>query len=195
MSDKKFLSTAGFNMKKLVLIGVLAVILIAVIAFQLAGSSSTTARATANKGKQRNPGNPPANTPATPPTRQPQPNRSNQAAQTSQPENTTRRSWPSYALESVLAHDPFAAPGWTRTSEEIDAAVAAPTTDSEVETVVNTDAILLAELKTQGVSMVMITEGKKVAKVGDKELREGDKIGGFVVKEINRQGVVLRDAE
>lgn len=192
MSEKKFLSTAGFNTKKLILIGVLGVILVSVIGFQMAGSS-TPSQPTAKSGRQRNPGNPPRN--SKPTARKPQPKRPKPASQSPQSANLTQRSWPSYALKSVLAHDPFAAPSWTRTSEEIDAAPAAPTTDPTDETVVNGDAVLLSEMQTQGVSMVMITADKRIAKIGDKELREGDKIGGFVVKEINRQGVVLKDAE
>jgi hypothetical protein len=105
------------------------------------------------------------------------------------------RSWPDFKLAEVLAYDPFALPaqfpqpppslaeGSAMQPDQSDAAKALEAARERAAT--------LEEIKRQGVELVLQNGREYVAKIGDKEVRIGDKIGGFRVVDINLHGVTL----
>ena len=185
MRNKKFISTAGVTPAKLILIGVLAVILIGVIVYQL--SDSTPAPQSAQSEDRGQSGeSKPAQSPTNP---------SAPAMTATSASNSAQRAWPVRPLENVLAYDPFAPPLWTGLRGELDGADDVSTADGTEDVSQAAKWQLLADLQTQGVSLVMISGGDRLAKIGETELREGDLVGGFVVQEINANGVVLVEYE
>ena len=180
MSKSGFLASAGVTPAKLALIGVLAIVLIAVVVIQIPWSSPQ-ATTGANDRQQRQPNRSPRNPP--------KPEDSNR--KTESPVKPTTIRWPEIPLQSILAHDPFAAPAWTRNQSGMDSASGDRSTDANREGNASSNRQLLLDLHSAGVSLVMISRHDRVARIGEMELREGDRIGGLVVQEINTNGVVL----
>ena len=180
MSARKFLSVAGVTPAKLVLIGVLAVVLLVVIVLQLPKSRSS---AQPQRPAARNPAadEAPSRNPTNPQDSNEQPARA---------EKPTPVAWPEPSLRAVLAHDPFAPPDWTRPPGELGNLASDSATDGNQHGS-SASRQLLAELHSTGVSLVMISGKDRRARIGQMEVREGDQIGGFVVQEINSDGVVL----
>ena len=181
MSKPKFLSSAGVTPVKLVLIGVLAVVLLLVIVLQIPPSSSTasTEPTPSNDG----------------PTRRNHSKPQNPTLQSEAPVTPVRRAWPEFSLQTVLAHDPFAPPAWTQLSTDLDDPNDDDTTDGNQQGTAMSNRQILHDLHANGVDMVMISNGDRLARIGQWELREGDRIGGFVVHQINADGVVLVEQE
>ncbi len=173
--SKNFFSAQGLSRRKAILIGVLAIVLISVIVVQITpGPPPVTARKTKKRSTA-----PPAETLAN---RQGLPAADLAAVQAT---------WPEYSLESTLAYNPFRPPDWLAPSEQNGREVGAASADDTQQGTLPTDLQLLAELQASGVSLVMITDDERVAWVGPRALRVGDNIGGFVVQEINTNGVIL----
>ena len=49
----------------------------------------------------------------------------------------------------------------------------------------------MAKLREQGTRIVVLTDGEKVAWIGDQSVRIGDSIQGFRITDITAAGVVL----
>jgi len=180
MSRAKFASASAFTPGKIILIGVLGVVLLIVVVMQIPSSSSKSTKA--NKRARRSSSSSQEKSKA--------PARSGQAkpAESVQPATTV---WPQYSSEAVLAHNPFAIPGWTGAAEHKGDSDVMETADEELQADQDAARITLEDIQSSGVSMIMISENERVAKIGEAELHEGDAIGGFIVKEINTDGVVL----
>lgn len=178
MSQRTLMAKTGATPAKLALIGVLAVVLIGVIAMQFSGSSSQ-------------PHNRPPRANGAARAAKPAAVRRTTAEQAAPATESKQTSWPEHPLQTVLVHDPFGPPAWSRAPGELDAVDVVDAADASERASLEADRQILERLKTSGVSMVMISDGSRVARVGDLELREGDRIGGCVVREITTDGVVL----
>jgi hypothetical protein len=182
----KALENAGATPGKLVLIGVLAVVFVVVVGVQLWPSSAaatTAMKADADAGSEDSPRSKGRST---------APARKANAAD--QPLTSTQPDWQAWTappLQTVLAHDPFVPFHPMVASKQTDETAVAETSDTEDEMTNTLDRQLLADLQTDGVSMVMITARERLAKVGDRDLRIGDNVGGYIVQDINMDGVVL----
>ena len=168
----------GATPKKLVLIAVLAVALVTVIVLQLPESKSTARQSEPNKERPRQGIAQSHNTPKSPAHSTVDPSR-----------GTVVKSWPRIPLETVLQKDPFARPEWARVTTRI--ASQDGSTSNDASATRREQLAMLETLKQQGVSMVILDGGQKVAKLGTHELRVGDEISGFRVVEINMDGIVL----
>ena len=164
--------------KKLVLIAILAVTLVTVIVVQLPDSKPAAQRPEADGERSRE---------------QIAQSKSNSKSQSESTIELSRgtpvKSWPRIPLETVLQKDPFALPAWARVTTKT--APNAVSTSDDISAAHREQLAILKHLKQQGVSMVMLDGGQKVAKLGTHEIRVGDKIGGFRVAEINMDGIVL----
>lgn len=95
------------------------------------------------------------------------------------------REWPQMPLESVIKNDPFAKPAW----------YLATLTDGSQS---GDESALLAEqqlekLRKEQTKIVVISNGERVATIGEESYRVGDIVAGFEITEINMDGVVLTE--
>ncbi|MEN0109446.1 MAG: hypothetical protein AAF805_01870 [Planctomycetota bacterium] len=99
---------------------------------------------------------------------------------------TEDRPLPQISLAEATRHDPFSALAWApaRDRERIASSVASP---DEV-------AQRFEALKQTGVAMLLVSDGGRAARIGDRTLRPGDEIEGFRVVEIDAGGVVFEPA-
>lgn len=169
---------SGTSRAQLALAGVLAVVLVVVVVVQLPTSTDAddvlTAPISELPGWQ---GEPAAAAPIDEPT--------NTAATTP---SSADRQWPELSMKEIVACDPLAAPAWYQTAlgylepdEEAVSAAAEETADS----------LLLAELQQQGAAIVLFANGQRIATIGDRQIRVGDKIEGYQVTDITDEGVIL----
>jgi hypothetical protein len=108
------------------------------------------------------------------------------------------RAWPGFTLSTVLEYDPFAQTaslasiqaGIQQGSKPGDSA-ARQSEDAEKKRSEREQA--LAQVRREVVRTVVGTDKGFVAVVGTKTIRVGDRLHGFRVKEITRDGVVLED--
>ncbi|MEX2317155.1 MAG: hypothetical protein WD669_08385 [Pirellulales bacterium] len=193
---------AGASPKKLVLIGVLAVVLIAVLYVQFVGSSKSEApEITASAAPAQRPSLAAANSTAT-------------GAKAVTPlgdagewllEPIDRPQWKSPELARVIRYDPFALPAafpqpvgvaggpGTGTMLPDGVIVAADTemTEEERSQSVKEIQTKLAELKERGVRVIIKARKEAVAVIGDRTVHVGDDLEGFTVKAIQSDGVVV----
>lgn len=95
------------------------------------------------------------------------------------------REWPQIPLKSVMKNDPFAKPAW----------YLATLTDASQS---GDESALLAEkqlekLRKEQTKIVVISNGERVATIGEESYRVGDIVAGFEITEINMDGVVLTE--
>ncbi len=169
----------GASRGKLALVGVLVVVLVAVIVMQLPSSTNNdnvpTAAVTDLPGWE---GDVSADAASGPP-----------APQTAPVEKPPQK-WPELSMEVIVARDPLAAPPWYLSALELDQSKEqsdgnlAPTEESA-------DALVLADLQQAGATIVLIAGGKRIATIGERQLRIGDRIEGYQVSDITDQGVIL----
>jgi len=186
MKMPESLKNAGATPGKLILIGVLAVVFVAVVGMQLWPSSPPAAAERDSEEK--------ASSEDSTSRKERSAHAAGEKDVADQPSTSTQPAWQAWAappLQTVLAHDPFAPFHPMDASEQTDETAVAEPSDTEDEVTSILDRQLLAELQTDGVSLVMITAQERLAKVGDRDLRIGDNVGGYIVQEINMDGVVL----
>jgi hypothetical protein len=186
---------------KLILIGALAVVLAGVVYWNYfrdaappptaargapspaaASSARPTAKSSAAEGRH-GAESPPAESAARP--------------QHDAPSASGGPAWPEFELAEVIARDPFALPeqfpqprasmstaaGENIPSESEQAAQAAAAAQERIAT--------LTAIREKGVELVLRSGREYVAKIGDLEVRVGDRIGGFRVVDISLRGVTL----
>ena len=106
--------------------------------------------------------------------------------------------WKSPDLADVVDYDPFALPPAFPKPPVVDAAgakgadlVAAADADDakRVAEAIEESRMQLAELKQQGVQVIVRERDQFVAMIGDRTIHVGDVIDGFTVTQIDPQGV------
>lgn len=171
MTTQNKLQSIGATPGKLALIAVLSLVLVAVIFRQLPSRQATpqTTPVAAKEVPQRN---------------------AQVVAQQTSPEPSAtdakqqpKQTWPEAKLEDFLTHDPFRTPAWALRKPE-------PTRTADTE-----ESSRLDELQKQGVSIVMIAEEAKSARIGDYRVHVGDVLEGYQITDITSQGVVLNKLE
>ncbi|MCR9116736.1 MAG: hypothetical protein NXI22_07270 [bacterium] len=212
MSKPKFLSFQGASPKKAILIAVLGVVLVGVLIYQFGGAAPPKPNRKPSPAAQ----SPPAATVVAPTPRRPQPSIKRRPAtpaiavivppapstpaviEPPQPERekvvtasaTTEQATP---LQATLAHDPFQEPTWLRPIDKIDATFPGGVADTNYKPKEESVSVedTLAELRSNGVSVIMIHDGQRWAKIGDRRVHVGDQIGDLTVEAINMDGVVF----
>lgn len=191
MANKPSLAKqAGVTPGKLVLIAVLAVVLGGVLYVQFAPQSSPApvpaqpaARTATTPGQLRAPAAAPA---VTSPTTTPR------------KKTGTVAGWQSPELTPIVAYDPFALPAAFPQPTQVDeqAGVAQATTAEDasaqqaaLEAERTKSESELADLRQQGVAVIIKKKQTYVAIVGDQEVHVGDRINGFTVIAIDVDGV------
>jgi len=204
MKDK---SSAGVSRGKLALIAVLAVILVTVIVMQIPGSG-TAPQNTARRQPRTPKRQPVTSVKPVQQRRAPRPAPAGRVAlpviprrtvvtsvppgESSEPgEIVSATAAPDNPLKAVLSYDPFAPPEIAQSAGEIKPIKAGAVDDRENSPTSTNDAALLEELRTVGVSLVIIHGDERIARMGPRVLRVGDELGGLIVEEINSEGVVL----
>lgn len=177
---------------KLILIGLLAVVFLGVVGYQLGplffrGGPGVAVVATEPR-RQREA--------AQATTNETKPNEAQAGGETvDKVVSVPRRNsvWPTIALEDAIRHDPFRMPVSVR-----DAILAERQrneqpeveTESVDEVIARREALLVVMVK-QGVDVVIVDGETAVAAIGELELRVGDVFDGLLVKSITRNGVEL----
>jgi hypothetical protein len=188
---KKIGATPG----KLALIGVLAVVLVTVIASQLPNRSTSTTvalnsstpsrteptrQSVSDQRKTRSAGSKPSNT---------------KVKSSDAPENQSPHVWPKLSIDQIATYDPLVAPDWL-----IAARNAIPPKDKKSQQLAETErqkrnTAALKILREQGTKAVVISAGEKRALIGEQPVHIGDNIEGFQITDITKQGVVLTETE
>ena len=163
MNLKQQLERMGATPGKLALIGLLSTVLVAVIVKQLPKGETESLHTSSTAIPQ-------------------------QLAQTaeadpkdvnSKPDHLREKTtWPVVKLSEALACDPFEPPTWAVQEQRID------TTESGQHGV-------LADLQKKGASIVVISAGRKSAKIGPQRIHVGDILEGYQVTDITTQGILL----
>jgi hypothetical protein len=175
---------------KLALVGLLAVVLVAVIGYQLRGRKPAplVPRAEANQRQFAADSSAARTSDATP--RGP--------ARVAPAQRRPRNKWPDIPLSEVIAHDPFTLPpALLAIASESDTAKPGPSSKAEPadqshrQELERRRADVLAAMRKKGVSMVLTSPGGTVATVGSLRLKVGDVVEGLRVAEIGPSGVVL----
>ena len=193
MSLDHLAEKCGVTPAKLALICVLSIVLVAVVYrnFVRGPSGAETALSAASAGHEsgesaaeKEPAKP---IPASP------------AQQPLEPQKIVppRRTWPKFDLAETIARDPFAIPerfpeSLVQASAAGDSAEAAATVPLQGQAPDAERSAALAALQQEGVQLVLQNGREYVAKIGDREVRVGDRIDGFRVVEISLiRGVYL----
>ena len=172
----------GATPGKLLLVATLAIVLILVVVIQSAGEASpdTLAQMRDMAAHRRLPRQPIAAADTSPVARL-------QVAARPVP------SWPEMTREDVLQYDPFAMSA--AFAAHLVASLAREKLDLEMEKRQEENErrrqLLLAELREQGVTVVLRNHRDLVAQIGVQTVRVGDVIDGFRVVEISPKGVTL----
>lgn len=169
----------GASRGKLALVGVLVVVLVTVIVMQLPSSTNNdnlpTAAVSDLPGWE---GDASANAASGPP-----------APQTAPVEKPPRK-WPELSMEVIVACDPLAAPTWYLDALQLDQSKE-QSDGNLVSTEESPDEPALADLQQAGTTIVLIAGGERIATIGERQLRIGDRIEGYQVSDITDQGVIL----
>ena len=170
----------GLTSGKLVAIGVLSLVLLGVWGNALLGGK----RATPSPTRQP----PPVVATA------PQPIQPTQPTQPTQPSHPisvskslskgVRQPLQEANLAEVSGHDPFARPLW---------AIDKPVVRKAPVALLNQREALIAKLRAEGVTLVMLSGEQKIASFEGKLLRPGDTLSGFRVLDITEAGIVLSE--
>ncbi len=109
------------------------------------------------------------------------------------------RKWPETTLEQVRAYNPFGVPAAMAARATQPDGPAAPhalaTGAADSAQPSDLRKQLLAELRRQGVNLVLLSDEHEIARIGGRTLEVGDRIEGFQVEEIRPDGVVLVEEE
>lgn len=168
----------GASRGKLALVGLLAVVLVVVIVAQLPSSNSD-------------------NLPTAPVSMMPEGEAAAESASAPSSSEKTSvdqppRKWPELSMNAIVAFDPLAAPSWylaaTQVEQSSENEPDDPTLASAEE---RASSAALEALQQTGTTIVLITNGEKIAAIGEKRIRIGDRIAGYLVSDITDQGVIL----
>jgi len=195
MKEQNLMKRSGATPGKLALVGVLAVILVAVIVGQL--PEKTAAPELANKRpashRKHNTQKP------TPTLLKNIPGKSRfektNTSTNSKEQPLQKPTWPKLSLKTIVAFDPFAPPTWltqARTAEQSGDPEGLYL--SETSRQKRKDEVL-EKLREQGTTIVVISAEEKRATIGEQSVRIGDRIEGFLITDITKQGVVLSEIE
>lgn len=181
-SGKQWAKRLGATPGRLVVVGVLAVLLIALIVAPPGGSAwlnnrpSSTSRGPSSADSERE----------------------REAASVTAPAEIsprTDRPWPVMELNEIVQYDPFVEPWRSNTEEEYPISLVDPDglDDDESLDDPQEDRIesTIAAIREQGVRLIVLADGERVALVGERMVRVGDVIDGLVVTAIETDGVVL----
>ena len=181
MAEPEVKMKSGVTPGKLALIAGLAVLLVIVIVVQLRPSGPTA------PGEKITP--------------RPQPRGGRNAATASAANaaaaaTTKKAAWPILARDEVQQHNPFhisvlLAPTTNRAEADPATADVDATRQSEDDDAAREREELLAELRGDGVNLIVLSEDGQVAKIGGKRIRVGDIIRGFRVVQIAADGIEL----
>jgi hypothetical protein len=178
----------GVTPKKLILIGVLAVILVTVLIVQYGriGGDSGSAPGVAGPTAAR------PDPPRQAPPRQAPPTETTSKSPTPETEHPP---WPKLTADQVRRHDPFAVSQamspWLGPEPVQDVAAPAPIDEAQQRWAAQLQETLNF-LKSHGVSLIIDDGSGPTALINNRTFRIGDEIGGFRVVDINAQeGVVL----
>jgi len=171
----------GATRGKLALVGVLAVVLVVVIVAQLPSTTGYDNAATADVSsiKARN-------------THNNDITESEEALPSMEKTqiDISPREWPELSIDAITAFDPLAAPSWYVAAAQIE-----KTNEAGEQAFASAedaaDASALAALQEAGATIVLITNGERIATIGDQRIRIGDNIEGYEVSDITDQGVIL----
>ena len=100
------------------------------------------------------------------------------------------RAWPKMSLNDVQIYNPFRLPTALDVRESGTSGALQDGAKQQEEIQIRRDR-LLAELRHQGVKLVLISDQDHVAKIGARDVRVGDYIEQFRVEDIRTDGVVL----
>jgi hypothetical protein len=200
--DKTSLKKAtGLTPAKLILIGVLSLVLLAVLYIQFGSSSAETASP---------PYEPPHCRPAVAATQPAAPKPVDDNKQTATTADAVPKkaeitsNWQTADVATAVQYDPFALPPLfpQRIQEAKDnklAKDAVETDDGHADAAARAESLKeltteFSQLQRQGVRVIMQKQDKYVAMIGDKTIHVGDDIDGFTVVAIDANGVrVARD--
>jgi hypothetical protein len=188
---KTTLQQIGLTRGKAMLIGLLALVLLGVLYRQFGVSDAGDAASVAD-GKSRQRPRPVAASPSTLADEQEDGDRQIALAEFDQAR------WKAPALSEVIAYDPFALPAAfpqpprvvvdSELTADRDTAEAALNAQKLAEAVEQMER-QLEELQQRGVRVIVNLRDEYVALVGDRTLRVGDEINGFIVTAIEPDGV------
>lgn len=176
---------SGATPGKLALVAVLAVVLVGVLTVQVQNMATPVATAERRAAPRQRPA-------AGPPKSQAAARAKADAA--AMPFDEATAPWPDLSLEEVIAHDPFAVPAWIKPPPETPDLVETPDQKQQrqfAQQQQQEKAAALAKLRQQGTRIVVLTDGDKVARIGEHSVRIGDTIEGFRITDITTAGVVL----
>jgi len=184
---------SGATPRKLALVAVLAVVLVAVIAGQLPSRSAAPQLVSRNSSSIQSKLVQPE--PKIAAELQPvSPEVPAESAEQSPTEPTTR-DWPKLTMDSILSYDPLAEPDWLvqarNTTPPVDEATRLA---AEAERQRRKEEIL-QQLREQGARAVVFSGNDKRAAIGNQSVRIGETIGGLRITEITRAGIVLTEYE
>lgn len=171
MTVQNWLERNGATPGKLAVVSVLALVLVAVVWRNIAGSSpagpneaSSTTPPLAAVAKK---------VPAEP------------TAADSQRRPVVPKVWPKYNLDTVVKFDPLAKPTWYVAAHAAESGTAGASLARSAQ--------VLEELKKQQTKIIVISGDERIATIGELSLRVGDTIEGFRVTEITTDGIVLTE--
>jgi hypothetical protein len=178
MSRQQARHVAGATPAKLALIGILTLVLIGVVASNWPKSAATDEAEAAETGTSA--ASPDAAAPAVSATGAP-------ADQTETPtspfgEFVTDDNWPETPLGEVTKFDPLAVSDWALP----------PEAQQKAE---KYDAVQIKELLKAENAIIFMAGDTRVARIGTREFRVGDVVGGFKISDISSRGVVLSEVE
>ena len=159
---------------QLALVGVLALILVGVIANNFGGGGEDVALAPATPVPVASAGAAPVGDAATA--------IATKSAEQAGPfgDFAVDKDWPDKPLDKLVEFDPLAPPAW----------VDAPAEDADAAN--NTG---LEELQQAQNAIIFVTDGVRVARIGEQDYHVGDAIGRFRITDISSAGIVLSDPE
>ena len=164
MTEPNWLARSGATPRKLAMVGVLTLALIAVIWHNASGSAQPVAK----KVRQA-----------------PTSEAKIEAAPAPKPIVTIAvRKWPEISLDKAVKNDPFAMPSWYLMAQAEEGTPGASLARS---------AQVLEELRKQQTKIIVISHEDRIATIGEQSFRVGDMIEGFQVTEITTEGIVLTE--
>lgn len=180
----------GVTPGKLILIGVLAVILVAVLYIQFGGSSSAAPRKSRPSTASRTTGARRALS-----ARAVKPEQGDEVKEEEAPALVDAAAWKEPNLATVIAYDPFALPTRFPQPQVVAKGAAKSGPEGGKPTIDPTARALeesrqrLEEMRQLGVKVILKEDSQYVALVGDQTIRVGDEINGFTVTAITPSGV------
>lgn len=186
--------TVGATPGKLVLIGVLAIVLIASAVINLGGGDAPPSTASS----KRKPKLPVRNRSSTK-TR----NTSSPQGKAAKPKRLAKDiAWPQFSPVEAAAFDPFAKPNFLLPPPPVPEPEPEPEpvdpgpTPEEARQIADTQALqsmqrVVVSLSDLGITMIVSSREGAVAQIGNRELRVGDAIEGLVVTRIDMDGIEL----